>query len=76
MSDTTRRRFLHALAAAPLVTAIAACSRENREPEALSGVDRAGTLGEPDQALGQFVERPEDALAEIIKAVVAVRPQK
>ena len=73
MSDTTRRRFLHALAAAPLVTAIAACSREDRAPEAFLDVDRAGTLGEPDQALGQLVERPEDAVDVFDMRVTAER---
>ncbi|HSG00150.1 MAG TPA: alpha-hydroxy acid oxidase [Vicinamibacterales bacterium] len=73
MSDTTRRRFLHALAAAPLVTAIAACSREDREPEASPDVDRAGTLGEPDQTLGELVERPEDAIDVFDMRVTAER---
>lgn len=61
MTDATRRRFLQAVATAPLAGAIAACSTPETGPE-LPALDRAGTLGEPDQALGEFVRQPEEAI--------------
>ena len=62
MTPLNRRDFLHGLTAAPLVGAIAACSTSETEPEASPAPDRRGTLGEPDQALGEVVTRPEDAI--------------
>lgn len=58
-----RRRFLHVAAAAPLVGALAACVTRGDLPGAEAEVaERFGTLGEPDQALGEVVTRPEDAI--------------
>jgi 4-hydroxymandelate oxidase len=62
MTPLNRRDFLQGLTAAPLVGAIAACSTSETEPEASPAPDRPGTLGEPDQALGEVVTRPEDAI--------------
>jgi 4-hydroxymandelate oxidase len=64
MTPLNRRQFLQALTATPLVGAFAACSTFEPEPqpEAWPAFDRAGTLGEPDQELGEVVTRPEDAI--------------
>ncbi len=60
-----RRHFLEAVAVGSLGV-VAACARRpdsQRDADLVSDVlDRAGTLGEPDQALGQVVARPEDAI--------------
>ena len=75
VTDPTRRHFLHALAAAPLAGAIAACSSQAPESvaEALPELDRAGTLGEPDQTLGEIVTKPEDAIDVFDMRVTAQR---
>jgi 4-hydroxymandelate oxidase len=62
MTPFNRRQFLQALTATPLVGAIAACSSFEAEPEAGPASNRTGTLGEPDQELGEVVTRPEDAI--------------
>lgn len=62
MTPLNRRHFLQALSAAPLVGAIAACSTSETEPGTSLALDRAGTMGEPDQTLGEVVTRPEDAI--------------
>jgi 4-hydroxymandelate oxidase len=62
MTPLNRRDFLHALTATPLMGAIAACSKSEADSEAWHALDRLGSLGEPDQELGEVVMHPEDAL--------------
>ncbi len=63
---TSRRAFAQYLAASPLIAALgaAACTEgENEENEAAEETrERTGTLGEPDQDLGELVTKAEDAL--------------
>jgi 4-hydroxymandelate oxidase len=73
MTPLNRRHFLQALTAAPLVGALAACSTSEAEPEASPALDRPGTLGEPDQGLGEVVTRPEDAIDVFDMRVTAER---
>jgi hypothetical protein len=60
---TARRNFLRFLAASPLVVAggALACDAEDAAETDEDGL-RAGTLGEPDQALGQLVTNVDDAI--------------
>ncbi len=62
MTPLNRRDFLQALAAAPLIGAITACSTLMPGSEVSPALDRPGTLGEPDQALGEVVTSAEDAI--------------
>ena len=64
---TSRRAFAQYLAASPLLAALgaAACTEEKEENEneaAESARERTGTLGEPDQDLGELVTTATDAL--------------
>ena len=64
---TSRRAFAQYLAASPLLAALgaAACTEEKEEDEneaAESARERTGTLGEPDQDLGELVTTATDAL--------------
>jgi 4-hydroxymandelate oxidase len=69
-----RRRFLKVVAASPLAGALAACATSvPDEAPAVEAADRAGTFGEPDQALGEVVARPEDAVDVFDMRVTAER---
>ena len=64
---TSRRAFAQYLAASPLLAALgaAACTEEKEENEneaAEAARERTGTLGEPDQDLGDLVTTATDAL--------------
>ena len=64
---TSRRAFAQYLAASPLLAALgaAACTEEKEENEneaAEAARERTGTLGEPDQDLGELVTTATDAL--------------
>ena len=64
---TSRRIFAQYLAASPLIAALgtAACTEEKKEDEneaAEAARERTGTLGEPDQDLGDLVTTATDAL--------------
>lgn len=60
---TNRRAFLKFLAASPLIASMGleACAGD-REPVTRGDPDRLGTLGEPDQLLGEYVASPDAAV--------------
>lgn len=65
--ESSRRKFLRFLAASPLLAplAVAACEGDEDDEDSEDGVaaaDRFGTLGEPDQALGELIAKAEDGL--------------
>jgi isopentenyl diphosphate isomerase/L-lactate dehydrogenase-like FMN-dependent dehydrogenase len=68
-ASSSRRAFVRFLAASPLLAplALAACDADGGKEDAdeMTGaapLDRFGTLGEPDQALGEVVAKADDAL--------------
>ncbi len=71
---TNRRKFLKFLAASPLFASIGleACAGD-REPAAREDPDRLGTLGEPDQRLGEYVASADEAVDVFDLRVVAQR---
>jgi isopentenyl diphosphate isomerase/L-lactate dehydrogenase-like FMN-dependent dehydrogenase len=60
-AEISRRALLRYLTASPLLAALG-CAASPPVKDAESDVDRFGTLGEPDQELGELVARAEDAL--------------
>ncbi len=75
---TSRRAFARYLAASPLLAALgaAACAERQEEAENEDAEDAreyVGTLGEPDQALGELVTKAEDALDVFDMRVTAQR---
>jgi len=74
---TSRRSFARFLAASPLLAALgAAASTEAARDEDGVGQDaqqRSGTLGEPDQELGELITEAEDALDVFDMRVTAER---
>lgn len=60
----TRRALLKYLAASPLLAALgsAACADDGEDAVARAPEGGAGTLGEPDQELGEIVAKAEEAL--------------
>ncbi|MFN0180916.1 MAG: alpha-hydroxy acid oxidase [Gemmatimonadales bacterium] len=60
-TNISRRALLRYLAASPLLAGLG-CAASPAKKDAESGLDRFGTLGEPDQALGEEIARAEDAL--------------
>jgi len=64
-NQTSRRAFARFLAASPLLAplALSACADDDKDATAMPGVgDGLGTLGEPDQALGELVASADQAL--------------
>lgn len=59
-----RRALLRYLAASPLLAAVGtlACTDDDDDETEAVALDRRGTLGEPDQELGQLVTQAEQAL--------------
>lgn len=60
-ADISRRALLRYLAASPLLSALG-CAAPGPKKDTELVVDRFGTLGEPEQELGERVARAEDAL--------------
>jgi 4-hydroxymandelate oxidase len=60
-TDISRRALLRYLASSPLLAALG-CGASQPKEDGESLVDRFGTLGEPDQELGELVARAEDAI--------------
>ncbi len=63
-ADESRRALLKYLAASPLLASAASlgCEGAEREDDAPAASDRRGTLGEPDQELGELVANADQAL--------------
>lgn len=63
MNDlTSRRAFLKFLASSPLLGSLGAACTTNRDVPPAETPERLGTLGEPDQELGELVSSPDEAL--------------
>ncbi|MCE9602779.1 MAG: alpha-hydroxy-acid oxidizing protein [Gemmatimonadetes bacterium] len=73
---TSRRAFARYVAASPLLAALGASACEERKDEdeiAEEAREHPGTLGEPDQELGELVTKAEDALDVFDMRVTAER---
>jgi 4-hydroxymandelate oxidase len=59
-----RRALIRYLAASPLLAGLGslACAESEEMEEGPDALERFGTLGEPDQALGEWIQSAEDAL--------------
>ena len=61
--SATRRAFLKFVAASPLLAPLGALAcRDDDDDRAANIIERWGTLGEPEQDLGELVATPDDAL--------------
>jgi 4-hydroxymandelate oxidase len=60
--DAHRRALLRYLAASPLLAGIGALACDSPDDDEAEVADRFGTLGEPDQDLGEVIAAAEDAL--------------
>lgn len=61
-SITDRRAFLRYLAASPLLAGIVRVGRARADGAGDTPIGRLGTLGEPDQELGELITSPDHAL--------------